>query len=93
MQTNTKRSFKEFLSNLSTYRGVKKFIGTALMVWGVFALFTPFTPGAVLFFVGFIMLYGKDEAARITKKWVGEKWYTKWNLEKFFEEKKKVTDI
>jgi hypothetical protein len=93
MQTHTKRSFKEFLHMLSTYRGVKKCIGTALMLWGIFAFFTPFTPGSPLFFVGFIMLYGREEAARITKKWLGEKYYTKFKLETFFEEKKPVRDI
>jgi hypothetical protein len=40
----------------SPLRIAKMFFGALLLIWGLFALFTPFTPGAWLAFVGMELL-------------------------------------
>lgn len=84
---------KHYFDIFKTYSGVRKVIAIGCITWGVFAFFTPFTPGSLLVVVGFVMLYGKEETSRIAKKYLGEHRYKQWNLAKFFEEKEKVTDI
>ena len=73
------------LTQLHTYSGVKKAVAWACIFWGTFAFFTPFTPASWLFFVGLVSLLGKEEAERLTIKIIGEKYYKKFNLSKFFK--------
>ena len=43
-------------TRLSAKIVVKKIAGAVLILWGIFALMTPFTPGSLLIFVGLELL-------------------------------------
>ena len=61
-----------------------KLIGVILILWGIFALFTPFTPGSWIGIVlGLIILVGKEKASNILKKVLGEKFYQKTKIDYF----------
>jgi hypothetical protein len=80
------RKLTDHIEKLKTYDGVKKAIAWGCIFWGIFAFFTPFTPASWLFFVGLVSLLGKEEAERLTLKIIGEKYFKKFHLAKFFKD-------
>lgn len=61
-----------------------KLLGLVLLMWGIFALFTPLTPGSWIGIVlGLIILVGKEKTSYFLKKVLGEKWYTKARIDYF----------
>jgi hypothetical protein len=88
-----KKKVQHYFDTFKTYSGVRHAIAIGCMIWGAFAFFTPFTPGALLFVVGFVMYYGKEEAGKKAKSLLGEKRYAAWKLDRFFEDNTNVHDI
>lgn len=82
------KKIKHHVERAMTYTKVRKTLGVLCLVWGVFALFTPFTPGGLPgVLLGLVLLYGKEETRIKMKSWLGEKRYHAWKLDTFFEEK------
>jgi hypothetical protein len=87
-----KKHYTRLLAHLATYDKLKKAMYVALIAWGVFAFFTPFTPGAWLAIVGLIGLLGREQAGDLVQRWLGEKYYAKFHLATFFEAGKEDTN-
>jgi isoprenylcysteine carboxyl methyltransferase (ICMT) family protein YpbQ len=89
-----KKHYHRLIAHLATYTMLKKTFYVVLIVWGVFALVTPFTPASWLAIVGLIGLLGRDRARALVLGWIGETWYARLHLGTFFEDKKDtVRDI
>ena len=55
-----------------------------LILWGIFALLTPLTPGSWLAIIGLAMIFGRRKTEMETKKIVGKKFFIRYHLAKFF---------
>jgi predicted PurR-regulated permease PerM len=62
-----------------------KLCGICCILWGVFALFTPFTPGSWLIVFGCTILFGEEAVQRWLHKCLGEKRYAAWKVQKLFK--------
>ena len=55
------------------------------ILWGIFALLTPFTPGFWLFFVGLFVIFGRERTENRVEKIIGKKWFDKLKIKKILE--------
>ena|SRR3989344_640279 len=52
------------------------------ILWGIFSLLTPFTPGSWLFFVGLFIIFGRERTENRVEKIIGKKWFDKLKIKK-----------
>ena len=61
---------------------LRKGLGVLLIIAGLAALVTPFTPGAWLIPVGIAILIGKPRALAWSKKFLGPRWHARLRIER-----------
>jgi urea transporter len=64
---------------------VREMISVVLMIIGILAFITPFTPGSWLFLIGLVGLIGKERARSIVRFCVGNRLYLAFRLNKWLE--------
>jgi hypothetical protein len=64
-------------------RIVQDIFSILLVIYGVFALFTPVTPGAWLIIVGLSGLLGKQRVKRVMVRILGVTWYERLRVDTF----------
>jgi len=70
---------------MSRKYGLSFFIGWVLIIVGFICLITPFTPGAWLIPLGFILAFGKDRSNIILRKILGNKLFDVLKISKILE--------
>ncbi|OGN05631.1 MAG: hypothetical protein A2831_00405 [Candidatus Yanofskybacteria bacterium RIFCSPHIGHO2_01_FULL_44_17] len=64
----------------------KDILAIVLILWGVVAFLTPFTPGSWLVFVGLFIIFGRKKTQDRLARIIGKKWFDKLKVKKIFEE-------
>ena len=68
------------------YKKIKRYcwdaLSTLLILWGIFAFVTPFTPGSWLFLVGLFIIFGREKTEGRLVKIMGKKWFNKLKIGK-----------
>lgn len=57
-------------------------IAICFILWGIFALLTPLTPGSWLLLVGLFVILGRGKTENLVMKVIGKKWFNKFGIEK-----------
>lgn len=60
------------------------------ILWGIFALLTPLTPGSWFLLAGLLMIFGKRKTENLIAKIIGKKWLTKLGIKRML---KKIDEV
>jgi len=75
------------------HRGIHNYLHASLaiimIVIGIFALLTPFTPGSWLVPIGIVALIGHDKTKKLFIKILGERFYKKLKLDLFLKDRRR----
>lgn len=77
------------MTNSHFHKELVKFVWDLLailfVVWGIFALLTPLTPGSWLFFVGLVIIFGRKRTQKVVFHMLGRTWFKKLKIKKILE--------
>ena len=60
-------------------------LAALLILWGIFAILTPLTPGSWLIVVGLLMIFGRVKTQNITEKIIGKKLFNALSISKIIK--------